>query len=210
MTDDAGRGRLLLRWTAARLDRNTSAGRAVRTPGGCRNGSAATGEPRERPARHRAGPLIQRSHQGGSVPVPPRPSGPRPGLTYDRAMDDQASDIVILDRRIAPDELARLVTLFFEDMVKYVVDLDREIAAVGGQLHADAEQLLLASGSRQADLWGANYYPGRGKDECIEYTSLINIRPAQGNRSMLIADLEIRARVRALTFDLLGEGEPLP
>jgi hypothetical protein len=125
-------------------------------------------------------------------------------------MDERATDIIIVDRRIAPDELARLVALFFEDMVKYVVDLERGIAAVGGQLHADAEQLLLASGSRQADLWGANYYPGRSRDECIEYTALINIRPAQGNRSMLIADPEIRARVRALTFDLLGEGEALP
>ncbi len=125
-------------------------------------------------------------------------------------MDDQAPVIVILDRRIAPAELTRLVALFFEDMVKYVVDLERGLAAVGGQLHADAEQLLLASGSRQADLWGANYYPGRGEEECIEYTSLINIRPAQGNRSMFIADPDVRARVRALTFDLIGEGEPLP
>jgi hypothetical protein len=125
-------------------------------------------------------------------------------------MMDQAPEIVIVDHRIAPAELARLAQLFFDDMVKYVVDLERGVAAVGGQLHADAEQLLLAAGSRQADLWGANYYPGRGPEDCIEYTSLINIRPAQGNRSMLIADPEIQERVRALTFTLLGEGEPLP
>ena len=93
--------------------------------------------------------------------------------------------------------------------MKYVVDLERRVAAVGGDLHADAEQLLLESGSRQTDLWGANYYPGKGSDSCIEYTALINIRPAQGNRSMLIQESEIRDRVREITFALIGEGEPL-
>ncbi|HKI01112.1 MAG TPA: DUF5674 family protein [Thermoanaerobaculia bacterium] len=119
-------------------------------------------------------------------------------------------DIVIVERRIEPGELARLVLLHFEDMVKYVVDVERRVAAVGGELHADAEQLLLQAGSRQGDLWGANYYPGKGPEECIEYTSLINIRPAQENRGMLIADPGLRERVREITFALIGEGEPLP
>lgn len=123
-------------------------------------------------------------------------------------MNEQAPDIVIVDSKIDPAELARLAERFFGDMVKYVVDIERRIAAVGGELHADAEQMLLAAGSLQADLWGANYHPGRGPDECIEYTSLINIRPAQGNRSMLIADSAIRERVREITFALIGEGEP--
>lgn len=49
----------------------------------------------------------------------------------------------------------------------------------------------------------------RGRDACIEYTSLINIRPSQGNRSMQIEDPAIRERVRDITFALVGEGEPL-
>lgn len=124
-------------------------------------------------------------------------------------MTEGPPDIVVVDQRIDPGELARLVRLFFEDMVKYVVDVDRRIAAVGGELQADAEQLLLESGSRQLDLWGANYYPGRGQDACIEYTSLINIRPSLGNRSMQIEDSALRERVREITFALIGEGEPL-
>lgn len=83
--------------------------------------------------------------------------------------------------------------------MKYVVDLERRIAAVGGELHADAEQVLLESGSRQVDLC-ANYYPGKGREACIEYTALINIRPAQGNRGMLIQDSEIRERLCEITF----------
>jgi hypothetical protein len=117
--------------------------------------------------------------------------------------------IVIVDRKIAPPELKRLVAAFFEDMVKYVVDIERGVAAVGGELHADAEALLLDAGSRQADLWGANYFPGLGREQCIEYTSLINIRPAHGNRSMEIESQAVRERVRTLTFALIGEGESL-
>jgi len=129
---------------------------------------------------------------------------------YNPPVKEEAAGIVVIEQRIEPAELKRLVDLFFEDMVKYVVDVERKIAAVGGELHADAEALLLDRGSRQPDLWGANYYPGRGPDGCVELTALINIRPAQGNRSMAIEDPGIRDRMRKITFALLGEGEPLP
>ena len=118
--------------------------------------------------------------------------------------------IVIVRERIDPAELKRLVLLYFEDMVKYVVDVERGVVGLGGDMHADGEQLLLEDGSRQADLWGANYYPGRGPGESIEYTSLINIRPAAGNRSMVVEDDAVRARIRQITHALIGMGEPLP
>lgn len=120
-------------------------------------------------------------------------------------------DIVVLSQQpIDPAVLKALVDRFFEDMVKYVVDIERECAAVGGQLHADAEALLLEQGSRQEDIWGANYSPGLGPDACIEFTSLINIRPAQANRSMEIQDERVRSRLRDVTFRLIGRGEALP
>jgi hypothetical protein len=118
--------------------------------------------------------------------------------------------ILVRERRLDASELRRLVQLYFEDMVKYVVDVSRGVIAAGGEMHADAEALLLENGSRQEDLWGANYYPGRGRDGCVEYTSLVNISPARGNRSMELQDPTLRERVRELTWALLGEGEPLP
>jgi hypothetical protein len=122
----------------------------------------------------------------------------------------EVPDIIIVEGEpMAPSTLRVLVDRFFEDMVKFVVDVEREIIAVGGELHADAEALLLDGGSRQEALWGANYFPGRAPADCIEFTSLINIRPAQGNRSMEIQDESVRARVRELTLRLIGEGAPL-
>lgn len=124
-------------------------------------------------------------------------------------MSDAPGIVILRDGRVDPAELKRLVLLYFEDMVKYVVDVERGVLALGGEMHADAEQLLLDDGSRQADLWGANYYPGRGED-AVEYTSLINIRPASDNRSMEIQDPAIRRSVLEITRALIGAGEPLP
>jgi hypothetical protein len=122
---------------------------------------------------------------------------------------DGAPPIVVVSTRIDAGELKRLVELFFVDMVKLVIDVERKLVAVGGELHADAEAVLLEAGSLQADLWGANYYPGLGPDQCLEYTALINIRPAQGNRSMEVQDPVTRERMAALVRTLVGTGEPL-
>jgi len=121
----------------------------------------------------------------------------------------EPAPIVITDRRLDRDELTRLVAAFFGDMVKIVVDIRRGVVAVGGELHADAESLLLEQGSAQDDLWGANYYPGRGPENCVEYTALVNIRPSRDNPGMEIASPEIRAAVRDVVVRLVGEGEPL-
>ncbi len=122
----------------------------------------------------------------------------------------EGPEIVIADadHPIGPGEISRLTGLFFEDMVKYVVDIERRIAAIGGELHSDAEEILLEAGSSQVDLWGANYYPDKSPDERIEYTSLINIRPGQGNRSMFIEDPTVREQVREVTLALIEE--PMP
>lgn len=125
-------------------------------------------------------------------------------------MTSNVPDSMLVDRPIDRGVLRTLVERHFQDMVKFVVDVERGIAAVGGELHADEEALLLEHGSRQEHLWGANYYPGRGAEACIEYTSLINIRPSQGNRSMVIEDETLRARIREITYQLIGRGEALP
>lgn len=125
-------------------------------------------------------------------------------------MVSEAPGIVILRERITATELVRLVELYFKDMVKYVVDVQRQVIAIGGELHPDAEQILLEDGSRQQDLWGANYSPRAGAERCIEFTALINIRPTQGNRSMEVLDPRLREQIRRITFELVGSGEALP
>ena len=118
--------------------------------------------------------------------------------------------ILVTSEPVPRDELSRLVALYFGDMIKFVVDVERGVIAVGGELHADAKAMLLENESRQADVWGGNYYPGRGEEDCLEYTSLINIRPSEANASMEIESEELRGRVRSIVFELVGKGEALP
>lgn len=91
----------------------------------------------------------------------------------------------------------------FEELLKIVVDIKKNCLAADAEMHADLEQPLLNEGSAQQDLWGANIYPLRSKDDQIEFTSLINIRPAMGNRSMEVTDPEIREKIRKIIMDLL-------
>lgn len=90
----------------------------------------------------------------------------------------------------------------FGEMVKGVVDLKRKIMALGGELHADAEAVLLADGSKQEDLWGFNLYPDKPADKRLEYTSFINIRPSQNNRSLEVQDPQLRERIRSVVDSL--------
>ena len=91
----------------------------------------------------------------------------------------------------------------FGDMVKAVVDVERRVLALGGELHADAERMLLEDGSRPDDLWGINLYPTRSRAEWIEFQSLINIRPAQGNRSLTVENEPLRQQIAAMVNQLI-------
>lgn len=98
----------------------------------------------------------------------------------------------ILKEKISKRQLIQWAQEEYGEMIKAVVDVSKEKLAVGGELHADAEALLLAEGSRQEDLWGINLYPEKGSSDRIEYNSLINIRPRQKLRSMEITDPKLR------------------
>ena len=97
----------------------------------------------------------------------------------------------------------------FGDWIKAVVDVSRGIIAVGGDLHADDEAALLADGSRQRDLWGINLYPEE-RGDWIEFDSMINLRPSQGNRSRGVDDERIRARIREVVGSLVPPESKIP
>lgn len=109
----------------------------------------------------------------------------------------------IVNQRVTKDELVVLARERFGDMVKAVVDVRQGIMAVGGELHADAEQKLLELGSQQTDLWGINIYPQQPRHEWIEFDSMINIRPSQGNRSRSVEDVDIQKKIMAIVQRLV-------
>ena len=101
----------------------------------------------------------------------------------------------ILDQKITVEELTRIFAATFGDMVKAVVDIDRGVIAIDAELHADLESLLLENGSAQKNLWGINFYPGQEGNDFIEFDSMINIRPSQGNLSRGVDREEHRKKI---------------
>lgn len=110
---------------------------------------------------------------------------------------------MLVGQKISNAALRSFLGRPFEEMIKYAVDVEREIAALGGEMHADAEQVLLENGSRQVDIWGGNIYPDAGESGKIEHIALINIRPSSGNRSMEILDDALKARIKAILDKLI-------
>lgn len=92
-------------------------------------------------------------------------------------------------------ELRQMAEDRFGHMVKAVVDVDREFLAVDAELHSDLEALLLEGGSKQKNLWGINLYLELRGEEFIEFDSMINMRPSQGNRSRGVEDAETRRKI---------------
>lgn len=103
--------------------------------------------------------------------------------------------IRVIEKSIPLDELRAIAKERFGDMVKAAVDIEKKIMALGGELHADEEAALLDAGSRQQDLWGINIYVDQPRESWIEFDSMINIRPGQGNRSRSVDEPEIQKKI---------------
>lgn len=112
--------------------------------------------------------------------------------------------IRIVREPITLDEMRSLAHGQFGDFVKAVVDVRLGVMAIAGELHADEEALLLEQGSRQADLWGINIYPDRVGTDRIEFDTMINVRPSQGNRSRSVEDPTIRQQIVNVVTGLIG------
>ena len=107
-------------------------------------------------------------------------------------------NIKIINKKIAESELREIARDFYGEMIKGVVDIEREILALGGEYHMDANNKLIENGSRQQNIWGFNWYFDKKGNEKIEYVSLINIRPKQGNKTMEVQNVSLRDKMRTI------------
>lgn len=112
-------------------------------------------------------------------------------------------DVKLVDKPISRQHLKNAAQEMYGDMVKAVVDVEKKVMALGGELHADEEAFLLQLNSRQEDLWGINLYPDQELPEMVEFDSMINIRPRQNNRSRGVEDQTIRERIVAIVGRLI-------
>lgn len=112
-------------------------------------------------------------------------------------------NVQLVRSRIDHTTLTKLAQENYGEMIKGVVDVAREIVALGGELHADAQAALLQDGSRPENVWGFNIYVEKPRQQRMDYTSFINVRPSAGNRSMEIHDHVLRKRIREIVDSLV-------
>jgi len=111
-------------------------------------------------------------------------------------------DIRIIKDQISKKELTNMAKERFGDLVKAVVDIEQEIMAVGGEMHADEEAVLMEKEkSKRENTWGINIYPE--KEESIEFDSVINLKPSFGNRSRNVENQEIKNKIREIIDKLI-------
>ena len=108
-----------------------------------------------------------------------------------------------VDKKISLKELEGMASSKFGNLVKAVVDVERELMVVDGELHSDEEALLLSKGSKQEDLWGINLYPEIKGEDFIEFDSMINVKPSYGNNSRGVDDLNLKRKIVQLVEKLI-------
>lgn len=111
-------------------------------------------------------------------------------------------DIRIVTDHITRDELRVMASQRYGDLVKAVVDVDAATMAVGGELHADEEAVMLEHESIQNNLWGINLYPEKEGEDFIEFDSMINIRPQLNNMSRSVESPELQEKIRRIVATL--------
>ena len=109
-------------------------------------------------------------------------------------------------KNISVAELREMAENMFGNLVKADVDIARKIVVVDGELHADIEAFMLENGSQQSDIWGINLYPEKfGRDDFVEFDSMINIRPRQKNMSRGIEDPAVREQILSIIAEVVHE-----
>lgn len=103
--------------------------------------------------------------------------------------------IVDEKNKIEVAELKEMAKKMFDNLVKAVVDVEREIMAFDAGLHSDEQEFLIEKGSEPKNLWGINILPDKQWEKFIEFDSMINIKPVWGNRTRGVDNQEIREKI---------------
>lgn len=113
-------------------------------------------------------------------------------------------EIKIIKNPISHAALNQMAHEGFGDVIKVVVDVQQEIMALGGELHADEEVVLMEQcGSERAYTWGINLYPHITDEAWIEFDSMINLKPAFNNRSRGVENGDIREKIKKIVYKLV-------
>lgn len=99
--------------------------------------------------------------------------------------------IHLIKDKVNPKQVEEMLATL-KTYIKLAVDVERKILAGGGELHADCEAVLLNDGSKQENVWGANWLPSK---KAVTFEAMLNISSRRKNPFMEIQDPKIRQLV---------------
>lgn len=111
----------------------------------------------------------------------------------------------LISENIPLSDLKKIAKSRFGNLVKAVVDIEKEIMVIDAELHADEEAFLLDKGSLQKNLWGINVYPDLPSPDWIEFDSMINVRPSIGNLTRNISNPETKMKIKSIVEKLISK-----
>jgi len=99
----------------------------------------------------------------------------------------------IVKDKIEISELKEMAKKMHDNLVKAMVDVEKEIMAVDAGLHADLMEFLIEKeNSEPKNIWGINIFPDKSGEDLIEFDSMMNIKPAFNNKTRGVDDENIR------------------
>ena len=108
--------------------------------------------------------------------------------------------MLLIIRVKANQETVQKVSEDFSGYIKFVVDAEKSILAAGGLRHFEGEELLLKDGCKQENLWGGGFDL---KSKELDFDSMINIRPKDGNPSREVLSIGLREKIEKIVRELL-------
>ena len=108
--------------------------------------------------------------------------------------------------KIEISELKEMAKKMHDNLVKAMVDIEKEIIAVDAGLHADLLEFLIEEeNSEPKNVWGINIFPDKTGEDLIEFDSMMNIKPAFNNRTRGVDDENTRKKIMDIVNKLIVE-----
>jgi hypothetical protein len=96
--------------------------------------------------------------------------------------------MIIVNKKLTKEDV-KVARENYSEYIKITVDLEKEIVVIGGEYHADAENILVEKfNSKRSNIWGGGYNITLDK---FEVNALVNLKPGT-NDSMDILNPETR------------------
>lgn len=89
------------------------------------------------------------------------------------------------------EEVHTLAIEWYGTMIKGTVDIIENKVALGGDYHMETCELLVEDGSKHTNIWGFNIRFEENQAGILEFDSLVNIKPALGNKSRSVESPEV-------------------